>query len=240
MTTTNTTTAATGPATGDRQRVLATAALAGTGTFVAFLALLHIVKSDVDPDWRMVSEYAIGAHGWLMSLAFVVLAASCGALALALHHAIRSTGGRVGLALLWLAALGMVLAGVFTTDPITATSDELTTQGRIHGLGFMLGNPALLVGALLVSRSLVRRSGWHHARGWLYGTTAFAWSSVAIFGIANVAMYDGAYGPDVHVGWPNRLVVVAYCTWLATTAALVFRSRSRSQSLPSASTAPQR
>lgn len=29
---------------------------------------------------------------------------------------------------------------------------------------------------------------------------------------------DGQFGPGVWIGWPNRLLVVAYCVWLATAA----------------------
>jgi len=39
--------------------------------------VLHVVKSDFDPSWRMISKYEIGRYGWLMVAAFLTLAASC-------------------------------------------------------------------------------------------------------------------------------------------------------------------
>jgi hypothetical protein len=29
---------------------------------------------------------------------------------------------------------------------------------------------------------------------------------------------QGKFGPDVLIGWPNRLVVLSYCVWLMVTA----------------------
>ena len=51
------------------ERVAARLSLASGATFVALLAVLHVVKAELDPSWRFISEYAIGAHGWLMVLA---------------------------------------------------------------------------------------------------------------------------------------------------------------------------
>ena len=46
---------------------------------------LHFAKPDVAPSWHMVSEYAIGRHGWLMTACFALLAISCAALLVALQ-----------------------------------------------------------------------------------------------------------------------------------------------------------
>jgi hypothetical protein len=40
--------------------------------FLVLIAVLHILKPEYDPSWRMISEYAIGRFGWVMQLAFVV------------------------------------------------------------------------------------------------------------------------------------------------------------------------
>jgi hypothetical protein len=51
----------------------------------------------------------------------------------------------------------------------------------------------------------------------------FAWLSLAVYGVAMITMYDAEYGPDVKIGWPNRLIVATYCAWLMTTAAAAAR-----------------
>ncbi len=113
-----------------------------TAAFAAAVAVMHVVKSDLNPTWRMVSEYEIGAHGWLMRLAFVGLGAACAALFIALRGRLDGRAARIGRALLLAAAAGTVLAGVFASDPITATKAELTTSGNLHGLGPCSAFPA--------------------------------------------------------------------------------------------------
>jgi len=89
----------------------------GAGFFLFILAALHVpalhvpalhvVKPQLDPSWRLISEYAIG---WLMLLAFDSLSASCVALhfcAGAFARRRRAFGGGAG-------ALGSAL---FVADP---------------------------------------------------------------------------------------------------------------------------
>lgn len=198
-------------------------AFSATAAFLLLLALLHVLKSDLSPTWHIISEYQIGDHGWVMSLAFILWALSCGTLAAALRPHITTQTGKVGLGLLAVTSLGLVLAALGTTDPITATGEELTTHGKVHGLGSALGIPGQLLALTLISRSLARNPVWAGARRLLFGTTWFAWLSIAIYGIAMASMYDGHFGPDVRIGWPNRLIVVAYCSWLLATAAWTAR-----------------
>ena len=103
----------------------------------------------------MISEYEIGRHGWIMVLAFLSLASSCVTLSVAIRSQVRTVSGKTGVTLLMISAAGMTIAAVFTTDPITASQDELTTHGKLHGLGFLLGIPSFPIAATLVSRSLV-------------------------------------------------------------------------------------
>src|SRR5688572_28628383 len=110
-------------------------ALAGAAAFVLLLAVLHILKPELDPSWRFISEYAIGDHGWLMALAFCSLATAYAALFVALRSQIRSLDGRIGLGLLLVSALGLTMAGVFTSDPITTVPSAATPSGRLHNLG---------------------------------------------------------------------------------------------------------
>jgi hypothetical protein len=190
-------------------------------TFLVLLAALHFIKPELDPSWHMVSEYEIGRYGWVMVLAFLSLAFSCATLFVAIRSQIRTTGGRIGLALLLVSALGMTIAAIFTADPITASSDELTTHGNRHGLGALLGIPSFPIAATLISRSLVRDRVWSPARRSLQWTAALTWISLLVFVVSVALMLpqsNGEFGPDVLVGWPNRLFVVAMSAWLMAVA----------------------
>ncbi len=128
-------------------RTAARLSFAAAATFLVLLAALHFIKPELDPSWRMVSEYEIGRYGGMMMLAFLSQAFSCTTLFVAIQSQIRTIGGKIGLAFLVVSALGMTIAAIFTTDPITASQDELTTHGNLHGLGALLGIPGFLIAA---------------------------------------------------------------------------------------------
>ena len=194
---------------------------AAAATFLGLLAALHLLKPELDPSWRMVSEYEIGRYGWVMALAFLSLAFSCVALVVAVRSQVHTIGGRIGLALLLVSALGMTIAAVFTADPIRASRSELTTHGNLHGLGALLGIPRFPVAATLISWSLARDQGWSAARRSLLWMAALTWIGLLVF-VSSVAVMlprgNGGFGPDVLIGWPNRLLVLAYSAWLMVVA----------------------
>jgi Protein of unknown function (DUF998) len=185
--------------------------------FLVLVAALHIIKPEFDPTWRFISEYAIGRHGWVMVLAFFSLAFSCVTSFFAIRSLITTTGGRVGLALLLVSAVSLVMGGIFVTDPITASKSELTTHGNLHGLAATIGIPGLSIAAVLISRSLVRNLNQSPMRRSLLWTSRFTWIFLVLMYVTMIAMLtqnQGKFGPNVLIGWPNRLLVVAYCAWL--------------------------
>ena len=185
--------------------------------FLVLLVALHILKPELDPSWRFVSEYSIGRHGWVMVLAFLCLATSCAALFVAIRSHIQTTAGKVGLGLLLLVAAALAAGGVFVMDPITAGKDELTLHGNLHGFAAMIGIPSLPIAALLISRSLLHNPAWTPERRALRASAHGTWISlVLMFTILGItlAQNGGQFGPSVVIGWPNRLVVIAYAAWL--------------------------
>jgi Protein of unknown function (DUF998) len=194
--------------------------LAGAAMFVVLLAALHLLKPELDPSWHFISEYAIGRHGWMMVLAFGSLAFSYVMLFVALRSQPRTLWGRIGLALLLVSAAGLAIAGIFTTDPITVSKDAVTSEGKFHNLGGTLGI-AMPVAAVLVGWSLARNQAWSSARRPLIWATALAllgflvsFSSLTVM----LSQHGGRFGPEVLVGWPNRLEVLAYSLWLLVVA----------------------
>jgi len=190
---------------------------AAAATFLVLLAALHFIKPELDPSWRMISEYEIGRYGWVMSLAFLSLAFSCAALFVAIRSQIRTTGGKIGLALLLVIAAGMTMGGIFTADPITASQDELTTHGTLHGVGGLLGIPTFPIAATLISHSLTRNRAWSPTRRGLLWTVGLVWIGLLAFVLSMAVMLpqsEGGFGPEVLIGWPNRLFMVANSLWL--------------------------
>lgn len=184
--------------------------------FLVLLAVLHLVKPELDPSWSVISEYAIGNFGWMMMLAFIALAVSCASLFMAIKSQVQGIWGKIGLFLLLLSAVGMAMAGIFVTDPLTVSADMRTSAGKLHELGAMLD--VVPVAALLIGFGLARNKNWRSLKGLLLGTAVLTILGLVAF-IGSTAMMlpsDGKFGPDVLIGWPNRLLVITYCVWLMT------------------------
>jgi hypothetical protein len=186
-------------------------------TFLALLATLHVVKPELDPSWRMVSEYAIGRHGWLMIAAFLSISLSLFSTFVVVRPFVETTGGKIGLGFLVAAGAALAAAGVFVSDPITATRDQLTTHGNLHGLSAMVGIPGFPIAALLIGRSLARTYGQRTGRRALLAAAHLPWVSLALM-VATIAATlpatGGRFTADVPSGFPNRLVVVSYAVWV--------------------------
>jgi len=193
------------------------------GAGVAGLLLLvglHVAKPELAPSWHMVSEYAIGAHGWLMTVCFAMLGISCVALASALVPQTASLLGWFGLAFLLATACGYGLAALFPTDPISVSAANASAAARMHALAFAIGVPCFILASQLTNLALGGNPLWGDVR---LAAAAFAhlnWIGLAIM-VAIIAIMlpkAGGFGPDVPIGWPNRLMFITYFGWLITTA----------------------
>lgn len=203
------------PASTDR---FARTAIVATVAFVALLGLLHVVKSQLDPSWHFISEYAIGTHGWIMITAFSSLAVAYVALAGALRPHLGGRIGLLGRLSLYVSALGLLIAAAFVTDPVTATNH--TVHGVLHNVGGTLGI-AMPIAAGIIGWRLSTQPAWRaHRRSLRVISLVAVFASVAA--AASIAMTAAArgntFGPDVHIGWPNRLDILASCGWLLATA----------------------
>ncbi|HEX6683086.1 MAG TPA: DUF998 domain-containing protein [Candidatus Limnocylindrales bacterium] len=192
-------------------------AMAGTAGFVVLLSALHVLRDDLDPSWRVISEYAVGRHGWLMTLAFLLLAVVSASLAAATWSAGTRVLGPIGSAMLGVTAVGMTMAGLFDTDPITSAKTSHTDVGRLHEVGALLDLTPFA--ALVVSLALLRRLPTPGTpRRVLKVAMLTPLAGLAIFSVATVTQLpaSGLGSPEVLIGWPNRLLILGYCGWFAT------------------------
>jgi hypothetical protein len=189
---------------------------------LTLITLLHVLEPQFDPSWRFISEYANGPFGWLMLVAFEAMALSFGALAFALKGEARTVPAKAGLVLLSLSTLGCAVAGIFPMDPIAPMPLEPSMNGSIHGLASMIGIPTLPIGAMLLTYGLTDDAGWQPSKKRLRIFANLTWISlVVMFVLMSIWMSStgGQFGPDVPIGWLNRLVVLAYLTWTILMAA---------------------
>lgn len=200
-------------------------------TGVATLLLLfslHFLSPEFDPSWRMVSEYALGEHAWVLSLFFVCWAISSWSLVVALWPHVKGLVGAIGLLLLAVSGLGEAMAAVFDANH------------RLHGLAAALGVPTLPIAAVLTSICLGRTHPWAMERKKLLWMANLTWVSLVLMAVAMVVMMSGfaqagfadagtypisvPAGVIALAGWTNRLLVAAYCLWLIATARITIRA----------------
>ena len=193
-------------------------------TFIVLLALLHVIKSDIEPSWNFISEYQVGRFGWLMSLAFVSLGCSCAFLAIALWKEVN-LAGKIGIVMLLLSAAGMFMAAIFKTDPLNTSPELVTQSGMLHQWGAMLDQ--IPFAAVLITIALFRKKGWNVNRWVLIVSLIFVWFGMIYF-ITSIRVHfpaDGKFGPNVSVGWQNRIMIVTQALWLILVANEVNRQK---------------
>ncbi|WP_053374381.1 DUF998 domain-containing protein [Paenibacillus sp. FJAT-27812] len=178
--------------------------------FVFILGILHLLEPEFDPSWRFISEYALGNFGWMMHLAFVLLAASLLSAGVVVFSQVRTVVGYIGLAILGLSSSGLLIAAIFVTDPISNSPDAATFSGKMHAIGATLDYTP--VAALLLSFALARNEAWRPIRGRLFVTSTIMLVVMALF-ILQLPQ-DGQFTPDVLAGLFGRFLIVSYLGWL--------------------------
>jgi hypothetical protein len=196
--------------------------LAGLATFVAIVLAFHGLRDDLNPAEHTVSEYSLGAYGWLMRAAFAAL--GCGVLATAVSLRLRfepSARWRVGFLLLALAAIGLFLDAGYNTDHPRVPE---TPDGTVHGVGMLIVCLTLPAAAFVLGSALAQNSRATRAR-WL--TLLGAGQLVAILGFE--------VSPTAARGLIERIAIA-----LAVSALALLQSASRSPTRSSSATEPTR
>lgn len=195
-------------------------AIAAVIVYQALLIGLILLRPDLDPEWHTISEWAIGRHGWIMQVAFLVSATGYAALAIALRPYLSNHPAMVGGYLLALCALGTILVGLFVTDPMPLTArNGISTRGLIHILGGSMGMLLLPPAALLINLSLASKAGaGTPLRAVLRGSAPLPAIALVAFAshlmLVVMPMGEAAYGPGVPLGWPPRLLFLCYGVWV--------------------------
>ncbi|GAA1977296.1 DUF998 domain-containing protein [Microbacterium pumilum] len=181
---------------------------------VVLIGILHFVEPEYDPSWRMISEYSLGSHGWLMRVGFIAMAVSPAAIGIALWP----FGGAwtVGLAIV---AAGAIGAAFVDADSIMTPRAAATRVGRAHtvlGSVLLIGFP---VAALMAGLGSADGLGWTLALA-----SALPWATLLWFLRVSSSAHGQGGSPAVRVGWPDRACLVAYLAWVVLAAAAVLSS----------------
>jgi hypothetical protein len=198
---------ATGPAGADATAGgVRAAAVVAVGAAVA----LHVVRSGTDPRSHRLSEYATGAWGWLMVVAFGAAAVAAWLLRGAVPEA---RGAR---AIRWLLAVAAV--ALVTSAAVPTATATVPLREAVHSLASTAATIALTAAAVwwvTLGRSVMAmRAG---------RVPAMVAASVAVAGVlVSPATHDGPW-----TGLVQRLTWLALAGWLALAAGVGVRRRSR-------------
>jgi hypothetical membrane protein len=188
--------------------------LATAGFTAVTIALLHVLRPDLDPFDKAISEYVNGPYGFLMTVTF--FSQSLGSLALAAILMREGRGQRrirIGGALFIIAAVGGVVAGVFPADP--ASPYSRTTSGAIHMAAGLARFLALSFALPLLSSALAKHPHFEKVAKvlTLFGVLFVVTFLVSVVVLANVDLF----------GIGQRTFIAVLLIWMSTAVYPVIR-----------------
>ncbi|HKQ48613.1 MAG TPA: DUF998 domain-containing protein [Phycisphaerae bacterium] len=189
-------------------RFFATTAIACFAYALFALLLLHVLRPDFAPASHMISEYAIGRYGWVMTTCF--LAMSCGCMMLLLGLARSGPGSVVawvGTILLGIPAIGLVVSAFFPMDSPGAPS---TRSGEIHDNSFFVNVITIFLVTVLLSVGFGRHPRWR-----TFQRTAVLMSALIVvaFVLQFLTLHRG-----MPYGLANRFFFLVLTVWFFATA----------------------
>ncbi|HEU4907626.1 MAG TPA: DUF998 domain-containing protein [Propionibacteriaceae bacterium] len=154
--------------------------------FIAASLTQAFTRKGFDLARHPISLLSLGAPGWVQIANFV----ACGILyilgAVGLRQALRqSRGGTWGPLLVAVTGVGLIIAGVFTTDPgagfprgAPAGAPTMSWHGLLHEFGFLL----TFVAAISASVVLARRYAAERRRGWVVAASMTPVTALVVAG----------------------------------------------------------
>ncbi len=187
--------------------------LVGVATTVVFYAVMVIEgvrRPGYDPIYHTGSELEIGEDGWIMRASFVLMAAGMVAYAVGIYQALDTL---LGAGLLVVFAMGNVVAGMFTPDPIRGFPPgapiqtpprPLSWQARVHDVTGPVMFLALFGACVTVAAQLELKRSWA-----VYSVVT------AIAGLGMMIWTALAYQRDAaNTGLVQRGLLGAYYLWI--------------------------
>lgn len=184
--------------------------LAGVVVAVAFVVVQHIdgaLRAGYEPVYHTISELELGERGWIQRSNFLVMGAGVVSFAIGVQ---RSSDSTIGAVLLVLFSVGLIVAGLFTPDPVRgyppdAQPDreaDLTWQAKVHDVAGPVMFLALF-GACLVLMGVLQ-GGWR----------AYTLATPAV-GLVLTVWTAGAYRKDAaNTGLVQRGLILVYWSWI--------------------------
>ena len=181
-------------------------------------------RANYDPLRYPISSLSIGDAGWMQIAAFIITGLLVLAFAIGLQRALRPSSSVWGPALVGLAGIGLIGAGIFVTDPLNGYPSgtpliptERTIHGILHdlfGIPFFLGLP---ITGFVFGRLFTRRGH----RSWAVYSTISGFAMFAVFFFARLSLRPGFEEMAGLFGLFQRITVSIGWAWLTLLAVYV-------------------
>lgn len=190
----------------DRQAAwCALASSVGVLYFIMAVVILHSLRPDLNPVTHAVSNYAVGPFGLLMTSAFFMLALSEFALAQGLVRGLaHSRRAIVSVVLLNLAAVGLVVTGLFHSD-VNVPRPPASASALVHWTGAGISFLSLMISIFLLSGCFKDDARWQS----IY-RLSYVWGAGIVLALA-------AYGALAIIDWTGigeRIYIATSILWL--------------------------
>jgi hypothetical protein len=186
--------------------------------------LAGITRADYSPWRHPVSSLALGPNGWIQSASFVVAGLLLLAFTWGLGRAASLAAATPwGPRLMRAAAVVLVVAGLFVTDPVSgyppgtpALPTTLTLQGTVHAACAVLGFVILVAAMFVFAHAFARR----REHGW----TVYSLTSAVVTMAAFALMTQGIRQRPGWVAFGGLFERVAFVVGLGWVTAIAWRS----------------
>jgi hypothetical membrane protein len=179
----------------------------GPALFWLVVLVDGFTKPGYDARTQTISELALGEQGWAQSANFLLVGLLMLAFALGLRLRFPSgKGSTFGPLLIALFGLGLLVSGIFTTDPPQGGATSMTTSGAIHDLAFLLVLAAIVAACFVFARRFRREATW---RG--YGLYSFI-TGFLVLGLLAAFILHGDGAPVA--GLLQRVLVAVFFLWV--------------------------
>lgn len=215
-------------------RLLLIAGAIGPPLFIVAFSIEGALRPDYSALRYPVSSLSIGAGGWAQQANFIVTGLLIAALAAGLRLSLRPTPGSTwGPIFIAVVGLGLIGAGVFSTDPVFGYPPghplligQVTTHGHLHDLFSTFVFLGLPVACFIFTRRF-RRLGEGR---WAIYSLATGAGMPLLFIVSAVGFAQSPGWVDV-AGLLQRLTIGVGWMWMMLLAVHVLRRGSRTSSL---------
>ena len=186
-------------------------------------------RFNYDPLRYPISSLSLGNAGWMQIATFIITGLLTLAFAIGLRRALRPSGSVWGPALVGMAGIGLIGAGIFVTDPLNGYPPGTpliptgrTAHGILHdlfGIPFFLGLP---ITGFVFAQRFARRG----QRGWAVYSAVSGFAMFTVFFFARLSLRPSFEEMAGLFGLFQRITVTIGWAWLTLLAVYMLKDPS--------------